>query len=745
MDFVVMLIMQIALSLLAMQISIEDFHLLIIKTKDVWKQSNYIALFCSIVILCIFLNDCVNQGFVIVIIANVFMLMIAVVCCWGLARMNYRSFAMVLISIITLVGMVYFTMYVIDFFIFSPFAIYGFYYRNCPFGNLYGKRFLLFQGDKKVNRKMEAICTEVNVESELIDSLPDFSSAGYSYKDELELPLYDVMKEGIVPDTNMDVLEKVQTLIDKVGRAGGGRVYFPQGKYLFNKNENSKAFLQINYSNIILEGELDSAGNPLSELINCNNTLNDEKFPWLSPFFITTGETLQHSNIFWGVQFKNKKKIITRSASLADPGSDGIILTPDFITGVANNAAKGERVLKVIDASKLQNIKYIVLALFNNPNGDLVHDILATEILRPEWGTALRAGDEMAPSYQDLMEIESIDEVNNIVVLTQPLRRDVELKNTPGLYAVEMLENVCICNIMVSSRWNGLFRHHGFPVYYSVKQSQEMDYGWNGINMKRVAHGRLENVIFKNLTNPLYVMDSRNITVENVLFVGYDGHQGIKVYEHACDNLFRHIEFRCHYADMIGGEGNAYGNVFIDVHYTNPYFKPVDFDFHGFSEGPMSPPSYNLFECIYGFTHIKAAGALYNQPACGRENIWWNIKTEYERKGDNLFISLPYMPKNKLMKNISALRHALVKAIQRKTITRKCILDEYRSRLREMKAIYIHPNDHHILFPKSIVVGVKTQSVVRYNKRSTVQLYHINKTVSPISVYEYQCNKCDEE
>ena len=173
---------------------------------------------------------------------------------------------------------------------------------------------------------MEAICTEVNVESELIDSLPDFSSAGYSYKDELELPLYDVMKEGIVPDTNMDVLEKVQTLIDKVGRAGGGRVYFPQGKYLFNKNENSKAFLQINYSNIILEGELDSAGNPLSELINCNNTLNDEKFPWLSPFFITTGETLQHSNIFWGVQFKNKKKIITRSASLADPGSDGICL-----------------------------------------------------------------------------------------------------------------------------------------------------------------------------------------------------------------------------------------------------------------------------------------------------------------------------------------------------------------------------------------------------------------------------------
>ena len=31
-----------------------------------------------------------------------------------------------------------------------------------------------------------------------------------------------------------------------------------------------------------------------------------------------------------------------------------------------------------------------------------------------------------------------------------------------------------------------------------------MDYGWNAINMKRVAHGAISNVIIQNYTNPFY-------------------------------------------------------------------------------------------------------------------------------------------------------------------------------------------------------------------------------------------------
>ena len=99
-------------------------------------------------------------------------------------------------------------------------------------------------------------------------------------------------------------------------------------------------------------------------------------------------------------------------------------------------------------------------------------------------------------------------------------------------------------------------------------------------------------------------MDSRNITVEKIIIRGSDGHQGIKLYEHACDNLVKDVVFYNHYADMMGGEGNAYGNVFDNVAYCNPYFRPVDFDFHGFSEGPMSPPSHNLCIIFYCFRGI---------------------------------------------------------------------------------------------------------------------------------------------
>lgn len=102
-----------------------------------------------------------------------------------------------------------------------------------------------------------------------------------------------------------------------------------------------------------------------------------------------------------------------------------------------------------------------------------------------------------------------------------------------------MLEDIVIQDIRIESKWNGLFRHHGYPLYYSVGQAQEMDYGWNAINMKRVAHGAISNVIIQNYTNPLYIMDSRNITVEKIIIRGSDGHQGIKLYEHACDNLVR--------------------------------------------------------------------------------------------------------------------------------------------------------------------------------------------------------------
>ena len=375
-----------------------------------------------------------------------------------------------------------------------------------------------------------------------------------------------------------------------------------------------------------------------------------------------------------------------------------------------------------------------MLAMYNtSEDGNLIKEILGFDKLRNEWGTALRAGVEKAPSFQHLLEIEEIIDENTLK-LVQPLRMRCPLKYEPEIFSVQMLENIVIKNITITSKWNGLFRHHGFPLYYSVNQSQEMDYGWNAINMKRVADGLIENVTIKNFTNPLYVMDSRNVTCNNLRIKGYDGHQGIKIYGHACDNLFKNIIFYNHYADMLGGEGNAYGNVFTNIHYVNPTYKPVDFDFHGFSEGPFSPPAWNLFECITGFRHIKGAGAMYNQPACAQHNVWWNIQGEGEKKGSRLFISLAYKQKYGLAKTLSLFRHTLVKAVQAKNISPSFVKNIYTEKLKIDAQKQIPLADHQKLFPTSLVQGFNTTCTFYDDKNHKEYIF-------PTSLYEYQLKR----
>lgn len=383
-------------------------------------------------------------------------------------------------------------------------------------------------------------CVKIRSDEYTIGAI-DYNYAGQKKSFE-RLRLYNVMDFGINPDVDEDALPKVQKMIDAIGKTGG-IVYFPKGRYYFNRNRANRNFLRINTSHIHIQGEVDEQGTPVSVLVNCNSTLYGKKNPWLSPFFITTGENIQASNIFWGLQFLKKKNIVTKSLSMSDPGSDGTILTPEYCTDIIQESKIGDDILTVENTDCLIGCSHIMVGMYNTTeDGNLIKDILGVTELRPEWKTACRAGEEQAPSYQWLVEIDHIIDEHK-VKLTRPFLRDCPMKYTPKIFRVEMLEDIVIQDIRIESKWNGLFRHHGYPLYYSVGQAQEMDYGWNAINMKRVAHGAISNVIIQNYTNPLYIMDSRNITVEKIIIRGSDGHQGIKLYEHACDNLVKDVVF----------------------------------------------------------------------------------------------------------------------------------------------------------------------------------------------------------
>lgn len=611
------------------QISIGDLKLLKGNIHYRLRLSNYIAYACTLVGVFFIGIDIYYNDILTYVISMIFTLGAAVIGVWTISKLRFKSIVITIIELVIGLSIVILilksfieTVYSIPFFI-------GLYYRNCPFGAPFVKKFLLLQ-------HYENPCFLEKKSTEYKIGTTDYTYAGKKKTFE-RLDVYDVTKYGIYPNHHEDVLPKVQQLIDSIGEKGG-IIFFPKGQYLFNKNGKKTDFIKINTSHIHIQGEVDDKGKPLSILVNCNSTVFGKKNPWLSPFFITTGENIQESNIFWGLQFLKKKNIITKSASMSDPGSDGTILTPEYCTDIICENKIGDDVITVNDTDSLAECKYIMIGLYNTTtDGNLIKDILGVTELRSEWGTACRAGEEQAPSYQWLVEIDHIIDKHKIKI-TRPFLRDVPMKYTPKIFKVEMLEDVEFKDIKIESRWNGLFRHHGYPRYYSIKQAQEMDYGWNGINMKRVAHGKISNVIIQNCTNPLYLMDCRNVTVEKLIIRGADGHQGIKLYEHACDNLIKDVVFYNHYADMMGGEGNAYGNVFDNVTYCNPYFKPVDFDFHGFSEGPMSPPSHNLFINIYAFNGIKGAGASYNLPACGKYNVWINCIREGYKKGDPYFI-----------------------------------------------------------------------------------------------------------
>lgn len=674
---------------LGFQISLRDFKLLTGCYNYKIRFPQLISYFCLSIGVVIIFYDLYDKDYIVIMLSSLTSLIISFISEWLLSKLNPRA---------QLFSLLYRFCIIISFFsinyinfnsCYIPFLIYGLYLRNCYFGVVHGKSLLLYPLLSK--NKFARLNKEKHIKASTI-----------------QLPLYNVIENNIIPDTNIDVLDRVQSLIDEIGASGGGILYFPRGRYLFNNNRIDKHFIQINYSNITIEGETDSKGNPLTEFVCCNSMPNQNKNPWLCPFFITTGESLQSSNRFWGLQFKNRKKIITQSNSLSDPGSDGEISEPSYATSIISNSQSGDSIIEVEDSSIIG--KYILIGMYNtSSDGNLIKEILGVETIRPEWGTALRAGCESAPSFQYLTGVKRIIDKHRIE-LSHSLFRDIDMRYSPCIYNVEMLEDIHIKNLKISSKWNGLFHHHGFPLYYSVSQSREMDYEWNAINIKRVSNGSLSNIVINNFTNPLYLQDSYNVELRDIEVSGYDGHQGLKLYCHTSHCKMSDILFHNYYADMMGGEGNAYCNEFSHVRYVNQEFHPVDFDFHGFAEGPMSPPAYNVFSHIEGFRYIKGAGAIYNQPSLAQGNSWNHIKTSGELKGHSLFYALSYRPRSIISRHATALGTSLIGII--KTHRLNNIFKDYSNKLEELSHRAVPVNEHYKFFKGSKLYDIDTMSII---------------------------------
>ncbi len=538
--------------------------------------------------------------------------------------------------------------------------------------------------------------------------LTDFSYAGYHYGEKAipNLPLkVNVTQRGIIPNTGADLTVPIQKLIDEVGQSGGGVIFFPKGKYCVNMDTTRVQFLKIDYDNVVLRGESDAPNG--SVIFNGSNLIQEKINPWISPSVIRFGYIIQPTELFWGISPLSPIIRFDKSGSAADPGSDGTILKANLLTSVIKDSHKGDTKLMVASTKSIKASDVILLGMYNtSTDGNLIQDVLSykPQDITPDLTVAHDAGVEGVASFQYLVEVKSVP-ASNIIVLKQPLRRDILLKYKPVIAAAPMIREVGIENMRFESAWDGTYLHHGGGKY-SPRLSMIMDYGWDAVNFCRVAHGWMRNVSIDNYTNPVYMQDCRNVTIENIKTSGHNGHCGVKLYAHASDNLIRNVRFESNYTHILSGEGNVYGNVFSQIDYNFRDSLAGNFDFHGFAHRTYSPPAWNLFEQITGFDRINGGGAGFNMPHTAKYNVWWNV---------------------------------LAKGINRPT-------ELFNHGIWSGKGI---KTGHYKMYPGSIIVGYRSDNKPLLidgtdNDRSDSLLYveDLNKgPVYPISLYEAQLKK----
>ena len=181
-----------------------------------------------------------------------------------------------------------------------PFIM-GLYWRNNPLGAPFIKKFLLLQNYEKPQ------CVKIRSDEYTIGAI-DYNYAGQKKSFE-RLRLYNVMDFGINPDVDEDALPKVQKMIDAIGKTGG-IVYFPKGRYYFNRNRANRNFLRINTSHIHIQGEVDEQGTPVSVLVNCNSTLYGKRILGCRLSLLLLVKIFRLVIIFWGLQLFKKGKIL---------------------------------------------------------------------------------------------------------------------------------------------------------------------------------------------------------------------------------------------------------------------------------------------------------------------------------------------------------------------------------------------------------------------------------------------------
>ncbi len=416
------------------------------------------------------------------------------------------------------------------------------------------------------------------LEKQSTSPLRDYSYVGYHYCEKepanMSLPLFNVLDYGAPVNSDKScekaLVETMQAAMDQ----GGGVIYFPKGRYLFNTDlDNGEQLrdytpLAFDCNNIILRGESSQENGSVLVMQNRLANPTPERM-WTIPFYLQLGQTADDSR--------------TLATVTADAPADSFLLT----VNTTENLCEGQ---------------WITLNL-NNNDPQLIAKEMHPYKLRDDW-TAMRDDGIL---IQERHLIKSIDSTTNTVLLTEPLKCDIQSQWNWVIKPFTVQEEVGVENLRFEGGWHEEFIHHGSDIH---------DCGWSFLKLQNLSNSWVKNCVFANCNQPLFVNHCSALSVLNVEIAGNLGHTAVHV-QNSMGVLSANIDSANSAWHASGVGAQAIGNVFYNIRYG------ADFCF----ESHASQPRYNLFDTIVGGLQKGFfGGATFNLPNHMSGLTLWNFQ-----------------------------------------------------------------------------------------------------------------------
>jgi RNase P/RNase MRP subunit p29 len=407
--------------------------------------------------------------------------------------------------------------------------------------------------------------------------LPDFSYAGYHFS-EKQIPtvsgkkVFNVLNYGAKPNDNGYDDEAIQRAVDAAEKnTDGGVVFFPAGKFLLAKDNDSTKQIRISKSNIVFKGSGSALGG--TEIYQDHMRINGRQ-----------------------ILFKPAKNVQNR------------------LTVVTKNV---ERESFWVEVASVASLKVGMDVVLKHRSEEFTKLYFAPLDLKPQWTRLF--GENGGMLINEIHTIEKIE--GNRVKFKNPIHFDLILvKSAPfELLNYNSIEECGVEDIRFTSNWKTYpeeFIHHKNAIH---------DYAYEAVGMEYVKNSWVRNCEFQDWNEGLFIRSGYQVSVLNVNFTGKKGHASV----HARTGygvLIKNCNFNNAQHHGAGTGYSAVNTVItqctlgtdqnIDIHSGQPFATLYD-DITGgvfYNLGGPEPghPHHGKYLVLWNFRHQSVKEQHYN-------------------------------------------------------------------------------------------------------------------------------------